>query len=117
MSRRRAASSCPDSSRQSSRTCAMRAWSTWYNASSTSGLTAQTRSDEISTFIDISPMTTLDVAKLRKDFPMLARADKDGKRFAYLDTASSSQTPVQVLEAQDAFYFTSRANVHRGMYG
>lgn len=62
-------------------------------------------------------MTTLDVAKLRNDFPMLARADKDGKRFAYLDTASSSQTPVQVLEAQDAFYFTSRANVHRGMYG
>lgn len=57
----------------------------------------------------------LDVAKLRKDFPVLAKAE--GKRFAYLDTAASSQTPVQVLEAQDAYYFTNRANVHRGMYG
>src|SRR5512140_2619960 len=56
----------------------------------------------------------LDVAKLRKDFPMLAKAE--GTRFAYLDTAASSQTPVQVLEAQDAYYFNYRANVHRGMY-
>lgn len=61
-------------------------------------------------------MTTpaLDVAKIRKDFPMLAKAE--GTRFAYLDTAASSQTPVQVLEAQDAYYFNYRANIHRGMY-
>ena len=57
----------------------------------------------------------LDVMKIRKDFPMLAKPGK--KPFAYLDTASSSQTPVQVLEAQDAYYFNYRANVHRGMYG
>jgi len=56
----------------------------------------------------------LDVAKVRRDFPVLAKAE--GKRFAYLDTAASSQTPVQVLEAQDAFYFNFRANIHRGMY-
>lgn len=53
--------------------------------------------------------------KIRKDFPVLAKAE--GKRFAYLDTAASSQTPVQVLEAQDAYYCNYRANVHRGMYG
>ncbi|HSD12440.1 MAG TPA: cysteine desulfurase [Patescibacteria group bacterium] len=57
---------------------------------------------------------SLDVMKIRKDFPVLAKAE--GKRFAYLDTAASSQTPVQVLEAQDAYYFNYRANVHRGMY-
>ncbi|MEY4745335.1 MAG: hypothetical protein RL272_1280 [Candidatus Parcubacteria bacterium] len=56
----------------------------------------------------------LDVMKIRKDFPMLAKTE--GTRFAYLDTAASSQTPVQVLEAQDAYYFNYRANVHRGMY-
>src|SRR5512142_643053 len=58
--------------------------------------------------------TALDVTKIRKDFPMLAKAE--GTRFAYLDTAASSQTPVQVLEAQDAYYFNYRANIHRGMY-
>ncbi|HTK04271.1 MAG TPA: cysteine desulfurase [Candidatus Eisenbacteria bacterium] len=57
---------------------------------------------------------TLDVMKVRRDFPVLAKAE--GKRFAYLDTAASSQTPVQVLEAQDAYYFNFRANIHRGMY-
>ena len=56
----------------------------------------------------------LDVAKIRQDFPMLSQTD--GRRFAYLDSASSSLTPVQVLEAQDAYYRTYRANVHRGMY-
>ncbi len=59
---------------------------------------------------------TLDVARIRQDFPMLAKADKEGRRFAFLDTAASSQTPIQVLEAQDAYYFNYRANVHRGMY-
>ena len=40
----------------------------------------------------------------------------DGKRFAYLDSASSSQTPTAVLEAVDDYYTHFRANVHRGMY-
>jgi len=56
----------------------------------------------------------LDTASIRKDFPLYhrdVRAD-----FAYLDTASSSQTPLQVIEAMDHYYRTCRANVHRGMY-
>jgi cysteine desulfurase/selenocysteine lyase len=56
----------------------------------------------------------LDIMKIRADFPMLAHAD--GKRFAYLDSASSSLTPAQVIAAQDGYYQTYRANVHRGMY-
>lgn len=40
----------------------------------------------------------------------------DGKRFAYLDSASSSLTPELVLAAMDEYYRTYRANVHRGMY-
>lgn len=64
-------------------------------------------------------MNPLDVQKIRQDFPMLAAHDaaQNGKRFAYLDTASSSLTPVQVLDTQDDYYRNYRANVHRGMYG
>lgn len=48
---------------------------------------------------------------------MLSAPSPEGARhLAYLDTASSSQTPVQVLEAMDRFYRAFRANVHRGMY-
>jgi cysteine desulfurase/selenocysteine lyase len=55
----------------------------------------------------------LDTEKIRQDFPMYG---KEGKAFAYLDSASSSQTPLQVLEAMENFYHNYRANVHRGMY-
>ncbi len=54
----------------------------------------------------------LDVRRLRQDFPLLA-ADPS---LHYLDSAASSQTPVQVLEAMDNYYRHFRANVHRGMY-
>jgi cysteine desulfurase/selenocysteine lyase len=56
----------------------------------------------------------LDPLSIRKDFPLYSREKRAD--FAYLDTASSSQTPVQVLDAMDAFYRRYRANVHRGMY-
>lgn len=49
---------------------------------------------------------------IRKDFPMLV-AEPD---LAYLDTAASSQTPQQVLDAVSEYYRAHRANVHRGMY-
>jgi cysteine desulfurase / selenocysteine lyase len=68
-------------------------------------------------------MTTtdmLDINKIRQDFPMLAASDaaaaKGERALAYLDTAASSQTPVQVLDAMDRYYRAYRANVHRGMY-
>ena len=37
-------------------------------------------------------------------------------RSRYLDSAASSQKPRQVLDAMTAFYETSYANVHRGVY-
>ena len=57
----------------------------------------------------------LDVARLKKDFPILD-CHVHGKRLVYLDSASSSQKPVQVLEAMDHYYETTHANVHRGVY-
>lgn len=58
---------------------------------------------------------TLDVAAIKKDFPILAR-EVDGKRLVYLDSAATSQKPTAVLEAMDAYYETVNANVHRGVY-
>ena len=45
------------------------------------------------------------------DFPVLAGSD-----VVYLDSAATSQTPVVVLDAMDAYYREFRASVHRGVY-
>ncbi|MFO7590245.1 MAG: SufS family cysteine desulfurase [Acidimicrobiia bacterium] len=60
-------------------------------------------------------MSTLDVARIKRDFPILAR-EVNGQALVYLDSASSSQKPVQVLDAMERCYRESYANVHRGVY-
>jgi cysteine desulfurase/selenocysteine lyase len=57
----------------------------------------------------------LDVETLRKDFPLLART-VHGRPLVYLDSASSSLQPRQVLAAMEQYYETCHANVHRGVY-
>jgi cysteine desulfurase / selenocysteine lyase len=57
----------------------------------------------------------IDLSHLRADFPILER-EVNGKPLVYLDSASSTQKPVQVLDAMDHLYRTSYANVHRGAY-
>ena len=59
--------------------------------------------------------STLDVARIQADFPILKR-QVHGRRLVYLDSASSSQKPTSVLEAMDHLYRESYANVHRGVY-
>lgn len=61
-------------------------------------------------------MTALDVATIRKDFPILDQMVGD-HRLVYLDSASSSQKPRAVLDAMQTYYETTHANVHRGVYG
>jgi cysteine desulfurase/selenocysteine lyase len=58
---------------------------------------------------------TLDVARVQADFPILKR-QVHGRRLVYLDSASSSQKPIAVLDAMDHVYRESYANVHRGVY-
>ncbi len=62
-----------------------------------------------------SDSTGFDVAKIRKDFPILDQTQA-GRRLVFLDSAASSQRPQQVLDAMDNAYLTSYANVHRGVY-
>lgn len=64
--------------------------------------------------------TTIDVARIRADFPILhqTQAGSDGveRRLVFLDSAASSQRPRSVLDAMDEIYTHSYANVHRGVY-
>ncbi len=64
---------------------------------------------------DLAAGARLDVATVKKDFPLLGRS-VHGKRVVYLDSASSSQRPQCVLDAMDEYYRTTHANVHRGVY-
>lgn len=52
---------------------------------------------------------------IRRDFPILQRV-VNGKPLIYLDSAATSQKPLQVIEAMDAYYTSSNANVHRGLH-
>ncbi|MDR2357465.1 MAG: SufS family cysteine desulfurase [Oscillospiraceae bacterium] len=49
------------------------------------------------------------------DFPILAQKI-NGHRFVYLDSAATSMRPNYVLDRIDAFYKSSAANPHRGLY-
>lgn len=60
-------------------------------------------------------VTRLDVGRIRKDFPLLERS-VHGRRIVYLDSAASAQKPQVVLDAMQAVYEHSYANVHRGVY-
>ena len=57
----------------------------------------------------------LDVAAIKKDFPILDR-EVHGGRLVYLDSANTSQKPTAVLDAMSQYYEQSNANVHRGTY-
>jgi len=58
---------------------------------------------------------SLDVERIRKDFPILER-DVHGKPLVYLDSAATSQKPRQVIDALTDYYEHHNANIHRGVY-
>ena len=57
-----------------------------------------------------------DVEAVRRDFPVLGRTVGAGCPLVYLDNASSSQRPVQVLDAEREFIEQHWSNVHRGVH-
>ena len=60
-------------------------------------------------------MPKLDVAAIRADFPILNR-QVNGRPLVYLDSAATSQKPVQVVEAMREFALTHNANVSRSVH-
>lgn len=55
------------------------------------------------------------VEKIRADFPILNRKVQ-GNSLVYLDSAATSQKPIQVIQALQDYYQTCNANVHRGVH-
>lgn len=58
---------------------------------------------------------TLDVARIRKDFPILGEK-VHGKPLVYLDNAATSQKPKVVIDALVDYYTHYNANVHRAVH-
>lgn len=58
---------------------------------------------------------SLDISKIREDFPILNRTI-DGKPLVYLDSAATSQTPRCVVDSIVDMYYNHKANVHRGVH-
>jgi len=52
---------------------------------------------------------------IKSYFPILNQ-DVNGHRLVYLDSAATSQKPVQVIEAIKAYYEYDNSNVHRGVH-
>ena len=59
---------------------------------------------------------TIDILKIRQDFPILEREVRPGVKLIYLDTTATAQKPTSVLVAMDDFYRHSNANIHRGVH-
>jgi cysteine desulfurase/selenocysteine lyase len=57
-----------------------------------------------------------DAHAIAKDFPILGRTVRDGKRLVYLDSGATSQKPHVVIDAESNFYRLSNSAVHRGAH-
>ena len=64
---------------------------------------------------DLTVASPLDVEAIRRDFAVLGR-EVNGRPLVYLDSASSSHKPRQVLDAERAFVEQHYSNVHRGVH-
>ena len=60
-------------------------------------------------------MTGTDFVRLRADFPLLTKRI-NGHRLAYLDSAATTQKPLEVIEALRRYYLEDNANTHRGVH-
>ena len=64
----------------------------------------------------LKPLDVVDIDKIQADFPILSREIKPGTRLTYLDSAATTQKPLQVINAMDDYYRKSNANIHRGIH-
>lgn len=59
---------------------------------------------------------TLNALEIAKDFPILSRTIRDGKKLVYLDSGATSQKPNSVIDAESDFYRLHNAAAHRGAH-
>ncbi len=55
------------------------------------------------------------IENIKKDFPILGRKI-NGKKLVYLDSAATSQKPVEVIHAVKGYYENSNANISRSVH-
>jgi cysteine desulfurase/selenocysteine lyase len=66
--------------------------------------------------MNASKINLLDDQAIRADFPILKREIRPGVELVYLDSAATSQKPLTVIRAMDAYYERHNANIHRGVH-
>ena len=59
---------------------------------------------------------TFNALEIAKDFPILGRTIRDGKKLIYLDSGATSQKPNSVIDAESNFYRLHNAAAHRGAH-
>ncbi|GAB3692424.1 cysteine desulfurase [Spirosoma flavus] len=59
--------------------------------------------------------TTLDIQKIRQDFPVLDQ-EVNGRPLVYFDNAATNQKPLPVIHALTRYYESYNANIHRGIH-
>ena len=59
---------------------------------------------------------TVNTLEIAKDFPILGRTIRDGKKLVYLDSGATSQKPNSVIDAESNFYRQHNAAAHRGAH-
>ncbi|MBM7648570.1 cysteine desulfurase/selenocysteine lyase [Bacillus ectoiniformans] len=57
----------------------------------------------------------MNIKEIKQYFPILHQ-EVNGHPLVYLDSAATSQKPVQVIEALDKYYREDNSNVHRGVH-
>ncbi len=62
----------------------------------------------------MSTVTAFDVAKVRRDFPLLSR-ELNGRKVVYMDSAVSGQMPLPVIDRMRHYETLEHTNVHRGV--
>ena len=67
---------------------------------------------------NVSTLTApaLDVARIRKDFPLLQQASVYGLPLVYFDNGATTQKPQAVLDTLEQYYTGYNSNVHRGVH-
>ncbi len=60
--------------------------------------------------------STLDILKIREDFPILKRKINGNKTLVYLDNAATTQKPISVINAILDYYTNYNSNIHRAVH-
>jgi cysteine desulfurase / selenocysteine lyase len=60
--------------------------------------------------------STIDVERIRQDFPILQRRIKGGHKLIYLDNAATTQKPRTVIDSISNYYMNYNSNIHRAVH-